>query len=197
MGNAHHLILGLDWEEVIRMAVMASFHSGYSLMSKILPFPDEPDPCKREKLLLGDSFLLRTGGSHGTECIYPKAVLVAPPRESHESQQMIVLNGSRFRPRYHRMKNEAQRTFDRLLAEGKIKSTDDPYIFSFIEDVLFPSPSRAANVMQGTSCNGWEAWSHGPTGYPLTKSRELDDERAIDLVYFKKPADIYEVRERD
>jgi len=88
----------------------------------------------------------------------------------------------------------AERIRKRLISLGKMKKTHDGMML-LEEDIVFGSPSQAANVVHGESKNGWLFWKLGHrTGASLSKAREQDREGHIKLLYYEKPEGVYEVR---
>lgn len=120
------------------------------------------------------------------------AVLVAPPRNKREGQQMIVVKGSEFGPLERTHTRDADRVFRRLLKDGLVAHAEDGS-FVFKDHVLFASPQRAANLLLGSNRHGWLVWGHMPTAKPLDEVYERDRHGTIELVYFEKPPQAYEV----
>jgi len=87
----------------------------------------------------------------------------------------------------------AERIRKSLIGLGKVRRTTDGMMI-LEEDILFGSPSQAANVVHGESKNGWLFWKLGShSGPSLTEARQRDHEGRIKLVYYQKPRGISEV----
>jgi hypothetical protein len=80
-----------------------------------------------------------------------------------------------------------------LISLGKMKKTGDGMML-LEEDIVFGSPSQAANVVLGESKNGWLSWKLGHSaGASLSKAREQDREGHIKLLFYEKPEGVYQV----
>ncbi|MFF3556084.1 DUF4357 domain-containing protein [Streptomyces tsukubensis] len=87
------------------------------------------------------------------------------------SQKMVVLEGSPARtdvvPSFPSRMPSSYRLREQLIAEGAIRETATwPGWLEVIRDVVCNSPSAAAEILTGRSCNGWLEWKTAE-GRPL------------------------------
>jgi hypothetical protein len=83
-----------------------------------------------------------------------------------------------------------------LLGLGRLRDNKDGTL-TLTEDVVFASPSQAANVVHGESKNGWLFWRLGDyRGPSLGEADQMGRRGEADLIYYEKPVEAVEIRSR-
>jgi hypothetical protein len=132
-----------------------------------------------------------------------KAVLIWPDRRPGYSQKIMVLKGSKFRKRHEpSCPDKAVRLKEDLVDKGKLVREESDLVLN--EDIIFGSPSQAANVVLGLSRNGWDVWKKkfniGSISDKLwyefslssaKKTKKVEMEAA--LIYYQEPENAYDV----
>ncbi len=129
-----------------------------------------------------------------------KAVLIWPDRRPGYSQNIMVLKGSKFSNGHEpSCPDKAVRLREKLVDTGKLVREESALVLK--EDIIFGSPSQAANVVLGLSKNGWDVWkkefdigfSH-KVSLSSAKNTKIVEMRAA-LIYYQEPESAYDVTE--
>lgn len=92
--------------------------------------------------------------------------------------ELVVLQGSTARKEGTASWDSYRSQRDQLVADRKLRDSDDPNYYVFAEDVPFNSPSAAATVVAAANCNGRSNWRISSTGQTYADWQEAKLEAA-------------------
>ncbi len=96
--------------------------------------------------------------------------------------EMVVLGNAKVRRQGTPSWDSYLKLRDKLIAEGKIRDTDDPEVLVFKENISFSSPSAAAAVVLARNANGRTEWALKGTSttYGDWQDKRLDSDEAVE-----------------
>jgi len=103
-------------------------------------------------------------------------VLIFPPRPKRQNQQLMVLKDSEIKKWTEpSCPNKSTKMHKYIVRKKLINKLDDKWTLNC--DIIFNSPSTAANVILGMSKNGWDWWKHKFDLFPY--SLRTSDQRSL------------------
>ena len=154
-------------------------------MANFSPLPDD--------LYNAQQWVFTLGGARGEDMALAYAVLLGPRREKDEHQHLLVLKGSSLKQQTTACQRNIHECREKLISLGPI---GDENGYTLSGHVIFSSPSLAASVIYGGSCNGWESWrlSSGLVSRPgitLAEAYRLSKLSKFTPKYYEVPDGVY------